>query len=149
MTNLCQNLIKTYNYGTRLFSRCNSSRRTLQERVCILFHLDFGGHVWTFRAKTTLKSWPLKAKNTAQTTSEQLKTTLKNPSKRVFWPWKLSKWPSQRATFWPIIFIFDDIYRPVELKIELKLGLLRQNIMPNQLLNNSKQAFKKSLKWVT
>ena len=138
MTNLCQNLIKTYNYGTRLFSRCNSSRRTLQERVCILFHLDFGGHVWTFRAKTTLKSWPLKAKNTAQTTSEQLKTTLKNPSKRVFWPWKLSKWPSQKAKIWPTILILEVIYQPFKLKIHPKVGLFRRKIMPKDFLNNSK-----------
>ena len=66
------------------------------------------------------------------------KQTLKNPRKRVFWPWKWSKWPSQRAKFWPKILILEVIYRPFDLKINLKLGILRPKIMPKQLLSNSK-----------
>ena len=74
------------------------------------------------------------------------KTTFKNPRKRLFWPWKWSKWPSQRAKFWPKILILEVIYRPFELKIQLKVGILRPKIMPKQLLNISKTTFKKSKK---
>ena len=74
------------------------------------------------------------------------KPTFKKSKKRLFWPPKWSKWPSKRAKFWPKILILEVIYRPSELKINLKVGLLRPKIMPKQLLNNSKPTFKKSKK---
>ena len=74
------------------------------------------------------------------------KTTFKKSKKRLFWHPKWSKWPSQRAYFWPKILILEVIYRPFELKIQLKFDLLRSKIMPKQLLNNSKPTFKKSKK---
>ena len=75
------------------------------------------------------------------------KTTFKKPRKRVFWPWKWSKWPSQRAKFWLKILSLEVIYRHFELKIHPKFGLFRLKIMPKQLLNSSKTTFKKSKKW--
>ena len=74
------------------------------------------------------------------------KPTLKNPINRVFWPWKWSKWSSQRAKIWPKILILEVIYRPFELKIQLKVGILMPKMMPKPLLNNSKTTFKKSKK---
>ena len=74
------------------------------------------------------------------------KTTFKKSKKRLFRPPKWSKWPSQRANFWPKILILEVIYRPFELKIQQKMKLLRPKIMPKQLLNNSKPTFKKSKK---
>ena len=58
------------------------------------------------------------------------KTTFKKYKKRLFWPWKWSKWPSQRAKFWPKILILEVRYRPFVLKIHLKVDLLRPKIMP-------------------
>ena len=40
--------------------------------------------------------------------------------------------------------ILEVIYRPFELKIQLKVGILRPKMMPKPLLNNSKTTFKKS-----
>ena len=70
------------------------------------------------------------------------KTTFRKSKKRVFWPWKWSKWPFQRAKFWHKILILEVRYRPFELKIQLKVGILRPKIMPKQLLNSSKTTFK-------
>ena len=85
-----------------------------------------------------------------KTMPEQLlnnsKTSFKKSKKRLFWPWKWSKWPSQRAKFWPKIFILEVIYRPFELKIHLKVRILRPKTMPKQLLNNSKTTLNKSKK---
>ena len=44
--------------------------------------------------------------------------------------------------------ILEVIYWPFELKIHLKVSLLRPNIMPKQLLNSSKPTFKNPRKWV-
>ena len=74
------------------------------------------------------------------------KTTFKKSKKRLFWTPKWSKWPSQRANFWPKILILEVIYRPFELKIQLKVGILMPKMMPKPLLNNSKTTFKKSKK---
>ena len=74
------------------------------------------------------------------------KSTLKKSIKRLFWPKKRSKWPSQRAKFWTKILILEFIYRAFELKIQLKVGILRPKMMPKPLLNNSKTTFKKSKK---
>ena len=38
----------------------------------LTLNFDFRGHIKTFRAKNTSKSWSLEAKSNAQTTSEQL-----------------------------------------------------------------------------
>ena len=74
------------------------------------------------------------------------KTTFKKSKKRLFWPPKWSKWPSQRAKFWPTFLILEVRYRPFELKIHIKVGLLKPKIMPTQLLSISKTTFKKSKK---
>ena len=74
------------------------------------------------------------------------KTSFKKSKKRVFSLWKWSKWHSQRAKIWPKILILEAIYQPFELKIHLKVNLLRPKTMPKQLLNNSKPTFKKSKK---
>ena len=74
------------------------------------------------------------------------KPTFKKYKKRLFWPPKWSKWPSQRAKIWPKILILEVIYRPFDLKIHLKVSFFRPKTMPKQLLNNSKPTFKKSKK---
>ena len=99
-----------------------------------------------FDLKIQLKLGILRPKIMPKQLLNNSKPTLKNPKKRVFWPWKWSKWPSQRAKIWPKILILEVIYRPFELKIHLKVDLLRPKTMPKQLLNNSKPTFKKSQK---
>ena len=42
--------------------------------------------------------------------------------------------------------ILEVVYRPIEIKLQLKVGLLSSKTMPKQLLNNSKASFKKSIK---
>ena len=58
------------------------------------------------------------------------------------YPSKLPKW----AKFWSKISIFGVIYRPLELKIPPKVGLLRSKTMPKHFLNNSKTTLEKSRK---
>ena len=50
------------------------------------------------------------------------------------YPSKRPKW----ANFWQKISIFGVFYEPLELKINLKVGLLRPKTMPEHFLNNSK-----------
>ena len=54
-------------------------------------NLDFRGHIATFRAENTPKSGPFKAKNNAQTTSEQLQTNFQKVKKTYFLAPKLVK----------------------------------------------------------
>ena len=63
----------------------------------------------------------------------------KMPEKWVFEPDMVKNDPSNQPKwpkFWPIILTIGVIYRPLELKIHTKVGLLRSKIMPKQLLNN-------------
>ena len=74
------------------------------------------------------------------------KPTFKKSRKQVFWPWKWSKWPSQRPKFWYKILILEVIYQPFELKIHLKIELLRPKTMPfwttpNQLSKSPENDF--------
>ena len=83
----------------------------LSEGQILTQNFEFIGHISTFQAENTLKSGSFKAKNNAQTTSEQLQTNFQKVKKTYFWSGKLSKWPSQRAKFWTIL-ILEVIYRP-------------------------------------
>ena len=74
------------------------------------------------------------------------KKKLKKGRKWLFWPWKWPKLPSQGVKFWPKISIFGVIYKPLELKIHPKVGLLRPKTMLKNFLNDSKTTLKKSRK---
>ncbi|MEL6606589.1 MAG: hypothetical protein AAFP20_25715, partial [Cyanobacteria bacterium J06614_10] len=88
----------------------------------------------TFRAKNTPKSGPYKTKNNAQTTSEQLQTNFQKFQKTVFCdPENGQNDPLRGPNFEPKILILEVIYRSFELKIQLKVGILRPKIMPKQL----------------
>ena len=127
-------------------------KMTLSEGQILIYNFDFRGHISTFRAKNTTESWALKPKTMVKRLLNNSKATFKKPRKRVFWPWKWSKWPFQRPKFWAkililefiymYIYIYIYIYRPLELKIHLKVELLKPKTMPKQLLNNSKPTFK-------
>ena len=97
----------------------------------------------TFRAKETPKSLLFKAKNNAQTTSEQPQTNFQKVQKTGFMTLKIVKMTSQRAKFCLKILILELIYQPFNLKIQLKVGLLGLKIMPTPPLNTSKPNIKK------
>ena len=61
----------------------------------------------------------------------------KRTGHRFFLPCKWSKWDSQRAKMWPTTLILEVIYRLLDLKLHLKIGLLRPKIMRKQLLNTT------------
>ena len=71
-------------------------------------------------------------------------TSFKQSKERLFWIQKWSKWPFQRTKICPQIEILGVIYQHFELKTHPKVDLLRQKIIPKQLLDNSKTTFKKS-----
>ena len=121
-------------------------KMTLSEGQFLTKIFDFRGQISTFRAENTHKSGSFKAENNAYPTSEHLQNNFQKVQIRLFWPPKWSKWPSQRAYFWPKFLILEVRYRPFELKIHPKVSLLRPKIMPKQLLNISKTTFKKSKK---
>ena len=102
--------------------------------------------VYNFLMKINLKVSFLRLKIMHIRLLNNCKMAVKKSSKRFFWSWKLSKWPSQRAKFSPKIYISEAIYQPLELKIQPKRDLLKPKIIPKQLLNNSKPTFKKSKK---
>ena len=56
----------------------------LSEGQFLTQNYDFRGHISTFRPKNTLKSGGFKAKNNAQTTSEQLQTNFQKVQKTTF-----------------------------------------------------------------
>ena len=56
----------------------------LSEGKILAQKIDFRGHLSTFRAKNEPKSGPCKAKNDAQTTSEQLQTNFQKVQKTTF-----------------------------------------------------------------
>ena len=56
----------------------------LSEGQILTKNFDFRGHISTFRPENKPKSRPFKAKNNAQTTSEQLKTNFQKVEKTTF-----------------------------------------------------------------
>ena len=60
------------------------AKMTPSEGQILTKFFDFRGHLSTFRAENTPKSWPFKAKNNAQTTSEELQTNFQNVQKTAF-----------------------------------------------------------------
>ena len=88
------------------------------------------------------------------------KITLKNFKKRLFLTKKLSKMAKngQKLAFlrvkiglfegqiWREISIFESIYQPFVLKVDLKVGFLRPKTMPKPFWNNFKKTVKKSRK---
>ena len=60
------------------------SKMTLSEGQILTKTFDFWGHLSTFRAKNTHKSWPFKAKNNAQITSEHHQNNFKKSQKNDF-----------------------------------------------------------------
>ena len=110
------------------------------------------GYLTTFRSINEPKSGPCKYKNKAQTLPKQVQNNFEKVQKTTFLtpkmvkndPSKLPKW----AKFWPKISIIGVIYRPLELKIHPKVGLLRSKTMPKHFLNNSKTTLKTSRKWL-
>ena len=113
-------------------------------------NLNYRGHLWTFEAKNTPKSGPFKVENNAQTLPKQLQNNFEKVEKTTFSTPKMVKndpsKPPKWAKFWSKISIIGVIYRPLELKIPPKVGLLRSKTMPKHFLNNSKTTLKKSRK---
>ena len=66
-------------------------KMTLSEGQNLVSNFDFGGHISTFRAKNKPESWSFKAKNDAQTTSEQLETNFQKALKTGFLTLKMVK----------------------------------------------------------
>ena len=64
---------------------------TLSEGQNLTKNLDFLTHIWTFGAENTTKSGPFKAKNNAQTLSEQLKNNFQKVQKTTFLTPKMVK----------------------------------------------------------
>ena len=78
-----------------------------------------------------------------QNNYEKVQNTTISSSKMVkSYPSKLPK----LANFSSKISIFGIIYRPLELKIPPKVGILRSKTMPKHFLNNSRTTSKKSRK---
>ena len=59
-------------------------KMTLSESQNLTYNIDFRIHISTFWAENTFKSSTFKAKNNAQTTSEQLQTNFQNVQKTTF-----------------------------------------------------------------
>ena len=75
------------------------------------------------------------------------KPTSIKPRERIFLTLKVVKLTLSDGQNLSLNFDFrGHIYIPLELKIQVKVGLLRSKIMPKQLLNNPKPTFKKSKK---
>ena len=66
-------------------------KMALSEGQFLTQNYDFRGHISTFRPKNTLKSGGFKAKNNAQTTSEQLQTNFQKVQKTTFLAPKMVK----------------------------------------------------------
>jgi len=64
---------------------------TLLEGKILAWNFDFRSPISTFRAENTPKSVPLKAKNNAQTTSEQPQTNFQKVRKKTFLAPKMVK----------------------------------------------------------
>ena len=59
-------------------------KMTLLEGQFSTKNFDFRGHIATFQAENTAKSWHFKAENNAQTTSEQLQNNFQKVPKTTF-----------------------------------------------------------------
>ena len=66
-------------------------KMTLSEAQILAYNFDFTGHISTFGAKNTPKCRPFKAKNNAQTTSEQIQTNFQKVQKTIFLTQKVVK----------------------------------------------------------
>ena len=58
------------------------SKTTLLEGQNFDLHIDYLGHLASFRAENTPKSGPVKAKNNAQTTSKQLQNNFQKVKRK-------------------------------------------------------------------
>ena len=67
------------------------AKMTPSEGYNLTKNFDFRGHLSTFRAENTPKSWPLKAKNNTQTTSEQPQINFQKVRKTGFLGLKMVK----------------------------------------------------------
>ena len=116
----------------------------------LIENLDYLGDLSTFRAENTPKRRPFKVENNAQTLPKQLQNNFEKVQKMTFSTPKMAKndpsiWPKW-PNFWPKISNIGVIYRPLELKLHPKVGLLRSKTMPKRFPNNSKTTSKKSRK---
>ena len=75
-------------------------KMTLSEGKILTENFDFRGHISTFRAENTPKKEPFKAKNNAQTTSEQLQTNFQKVQKTTFLAPKMVKSRVPFCRFW-------------------------------------------------
>ena len=66
-------------------------KMTPSEGQFLTKNFDFRGQISTFRAENTPKSMSFKAKNNAQTTSEQLQTNFQKVKKTTFLAPKMAK----------------------------------------------------------
>ena len=66
-------------------------KMTLSEGQILTLNFDIRGHISTFRAKNTPKSWSFQTENNSQTTSEQLQTNFQNPLRTGFLTLKMVK----------------------------------------------------------
>ena len=57
-------------------------RKTAFLTLEIVLHIDYLGHLASFRAENTPKSGPVKAKNNAQTTSKQLQNNFQKVKRK-------------------------------------------------------------------
>ena len=118
----------------------NDPLKSAKMSKILIQNLHFRGHLSTLRAENTTKSRPFKVENNALALPNQLQNNLEKVRKTSFStpkmvkndPSKRSKW----AYFSSKIYIFGVIYRPLELKIQPKKGLLRPKTKPKHFLNN-------------
>ena len=84
LKNLQTTLQKSWNW----FLDPENNRNNLLRRPKFV---NFRGHISTFRAENSPKSWAFKAKTMPKQLLNNSKTTLKKPRKFVFWPLKCQK----------------------------------------------------------
>ena len=80
------------------------AKMTPSEGQILTKFFDFRGHLSTFRAENTPKSRPLKAKNNAYTTSEQLQSNFKKVKKAAFLATKMVQMTLSEGQFLTIFF---------------------------------------------
>ena len=117
----------------------------IKQRIKILRIFRIVGDQWdpkgeyhdyfsSFRGINTPKSEPFKYKNNAQTLPTQLQYNFEKGQKMSFLATELAK---------PKILFFGFIYKPLELKIHLKIGLLSPETTLKNFVNDSKIILKK------
>ena len=98
-----------------------------------------------FELKIHLKIYLLRPKIVPNRLLNTSKSTFKKSRKRVFWPWKRSKWSSHRAKIWLKNLILEVKYQPFQLKIHTIKELLRPKndakTIPKQLWKSPKMIF--------